>query len=73
MIERERKREREREREREIERDREREREREREKYRDKENHITSLTSKNKSGGSLAMQGETNFSLGFKIERYRMI
>ena len=44
-----------------------------REKYRYKYNHITILTSKNESGGSLAMQGETNFSLGCKIERYRMI
>ena len=40
-----------------------------REKYRDKENHIISLTSKNESGGSLAMQGETNLSFGCKIER----
>ena len=38
-----------------------------------KENDIISLTSKNESGGSLAMQGETNLSLGCKIEskKYR--
>ena len=35
------------------------------ERYRD---DIISLTSKNESGGSLAMQGETNLSLGCKIE-----
>ena len=38
-----------------------------REKYRDRENDIISLTSKNESGGSLAMQGETNLSFGCKI------
>ena len=37
-------------------------------RLRDIENDIISLTSKNESGGSLAMQGETNLSLGCKIE-----
>ena len=32
-------------------------------------NDIISLTSQNESGGSLAMQGEANLSLGCKIER----
>ena len=38
-----------------------------------KENDIISLTSKNESGGSLAMHVETNLSLGCKIESEREI
>ena len=38
-----------------------------------KENDIISLTSKNESGGSLAMHVKTNLSLGCKIESEREI
>ena len=44
-----------------------------REKYRDIENDIISLTSKNESGGSLTMQGEANLSFGCKIGSEREI